>query len=97
MKRSLPFIPVGAVGLVGVLLFFWLFVFPYMTVRSPLAYSFLRRQWQPKTIAHFPRPVPEGARAIGFYFNAGALQAATEMELRLRFEPHRRSIAKSRD
>ncbi|NIO03300.1 MAG: hypothetical protein GTN74_01440 [Proteobacteria bacterium] len=54
---------------------------PYMTVRSPLAYSLLRRQWQPEPVAHFPRPVPKGAKAIGFYFNAGTLQAATEMEL----------------
>ena len=65
---------------------FWFFIFPFLTVRTPLAYPILRKQWKAETIVHFPEKMAGGNEAIGFYFNAGALQAATEMELRLRFD-----------
>ncbi len=85
MKRSLKRITAGATGLLAVLVFFWLFVFPFLTIRSALLYPILRGQWETEAIVHFPSPVPEGVNPTGFYFNAGAMQAATEMELRLRF------------
>ena len=99
MKRRLKLIAAGFVGLLAVLVFFWLFVFPYLTIRSVFVYPFLRGQWESEAIVHFPSPVPEGAKPAGFYFNAGALQAATEMELRLRFGPQEyiRELARLRE
>jgi hypothetical protein len=65
---------------------FWFFIFPFLTVRTPLAYPMLRRLWKAEAIAHFPGKMAGGNEATGFYFNAGALQAETGMELRLRFD-----------
>jgi hypothetical protein len=89
----------GIAGLLAALTVLWLFVFPFLTIRSPLAYPLLRRQWAPEAIVHFPDPVPEASQSTGFYFNSGAVQAATEMELRLRLkpDPYDREIARLKE
>ncbi len=84
MKPSLKFTGLSIAGFLLALTVFWQCVFPLLTVRSPLAYPLLRGNWAPEAIGHFPDPMPEGAEPTGFYFNSGAMQAATEMELRLR-------------
>jgi hypothetical protein len=87
MKRRLKAITISAAVLLGVMISIWFSVFPFLTIRTALVYPLLHRLCEAESIVHFPNPVPKGANPAGFYFNAGAMQAATEMELRLSFRP----------
>lgn len=44
-------------------------------------YDYIAGKWNSPFTAHFPRPVPTDAQAVRFYYDPGALQAATIFEL----------------
>jgi hypothetical protein len=66
-----------------------LFIFcPLITIRTELAYPWLRDRWIPQQeIQHFPKERPKGATTVGFYYAPGHYQAATAMEWRLKYLP----------
>jgi hypothetical protein len=73
---------------IAFILLLLLSIVQFITIRYPIAYPITRYLWESKAIPHFPAPVPNEAVPVSFYYNMGALQAPTEMELRLKYSPH---------
>ncbi len=77
----------AAAALVLVGATFYHCVLPFVPITTPLAYGWLRGRWRPEAIAHFPERPGVLGETRGFYYFPGPMQASTEMELRIAFEP----------
>ena len=85
MKRILTIIISIIIILVLIVTFYWYFIFPFVPIKTSLAFPLIRKQWDKMVIGHFPENIGKESEVLGFYFSPGAMQASTIMEIRLQY------------